>query len=355
MIHLDETLLNGRNKKSDDAKRIVENTETLVKKLTSNAPVVASTPISLLKLSAPHDVWCGVVLTSIAKGPETTDIVIIVDQHKELPVPSPSPVVPLPQLATPSGHYYYRSAPTSTKLHTTNTTIKGPWSSEEDKILTRFVQRYGPRKLLSPNVEHRPFSPDEDQTILAAHAQYGNRWATIAHRYAVKNHWNSTFKRRRFHEINTTDCGGGDFKMISLSCGSTNFPTSGTPANVGDEYDPMTALSLAPPGNGVMGGCELTVTGSRTEGLPAGFWDVMRDVIAREVREYVTTSFPETSPTTTSTSPPISSSFQVTHFRKCLHSSESYEDGELNPPTVAEAEDDTNTISFTTECYACTD
>ncbi|KAI3769540.1 hypothetical protein L6452_00646 [Arctium lappa] len=99
---------------------------------------------------------------------------------------------------------------------------------------------------------------------------------------AVKNHWNSTLKRRRFHEINTTDCGGGDFKMISLSCGSTNFPTSGTPTNVDDEYDPMTALSLAPPGNGVMGGCELTVTESRTEGLPAGFWDVMRDVIARE-------------------------------------------------------------------------
>ncbi|KAL0360792.1 UNVERIFIED_CONTAM: Transcription factor [Sesamum radiatum] len=68
--------------------------------------------------------------------------------------------------------------------------IKGPWSAEEDKILTRLVERYGARNWsliskyikgrsgkscrlrwcnqLSPNVEHRPFSAAEDETILAA-------------------------------------------------------------------------------------------------------------------------------------------------------------------------------------------
>ena len=101
---------------------------------------------------------------------------------------------------------------------------KGPWSHEEDQLLTSLVNKLGSGKWaeiakhlsgrtgsrcrdrwnnhLDPSINKDSWAVEEDALVIHAYRTFGPKWTKIAEFLpgrtdnSIKNHWNSTIKRR---------------------------------------------------------------------------------------------------------------------------------------------------------------
>ncbi|CAF1265554.1 unnamed protein product [Rotaria sordida] len=119
---------------------------------------------------------------------------------------------------------------------------KGPWTDEEDKKVIELVRDYGAKHWsliakelkgrvgkqcrerwhnhLNPLINKNPWTNDENLRLFILHQHFGNKWAEIAKYFngrsdnSIKNHWNSSMKKKFHLEIENLKKQGLDWTAL---------------------------------------------------------------------------------------------------------------------------------------------
>eukprot|EP00850_Spirogloea_muscicola_P018454 SM000169S02709 [mRNA] locus=s169:137188:140138:+ [translate_table: standard] len=176
--------------------------------------------------------------------------------------------------------------------------VRGPWSPEEDALLCKGVEKYGPRNWrligepivgrspkscrlrwvnqLNPHINKAPYTDQDNEVIMMGWEKVGNQWAKIAKLLqnrtdnSIKNHWNSSLRKRyeqilreRKHQQMVMQL--SQPLQQSLHKGVTFAaaqPSEEVPAAANGQLFPVAKVRLRPPGHLLAGLPTLVKPGS---------------------------------------------------------------------------------------------